>query len=196
MLGLHEYTSQLKESYEVLLDKPALLQSDYIFEIYQKAHQQLIQLFDALAAGQRVGVVKQHQSILEELKLYTQYTPDLSNDLPQQDSTSFEPISNIEPEPEVVATVENFSDSVDWAVLGQSVQQDRQYISSTQVNRNFDADLLDIFLEEAEELLEGIDTDLNIWVGEQENFAALNNLMRYLHTLKGEQIWFRQRILV
>ncbi len=34
MLGLHEYTSQLKESYEVLLDKPALLQSDYIFEIY------------------------------------------------------------------------------------------------------------------------------------------------------------------
>lgn len=36
MLGLHEYTSQLKESYEVLLDKPALLQSDYIFEIYQK----------------------------------------------------------------------------------------------------------------------------------------------------------------
>ncbi|MFX9420623.1 hypothetical protein ABTO45_22950, partial [Acinetobacter baumannii] len=92
------------------------------------------------------------------------------------DSTSFEPISNIEQEPEVVATVENFSDSVDWAVLGQSVQQDRQYISSTQVNRNFDADLLDIFLEEAEELLEGIDTDLNIWVGEQENFAALNNL--------------------
>ncbi|MEJ3702586.1 hypothetical protein, partial [Pseudomonas aeruginosa] len=91
--GLHEYTSQLKESYEVLLDKPTLLQSDYIFEIYQKAHQQLIQLFDALAAGQRVGIVKQHQSILEELKLYTQYTPDLSNDLPQQDSTSFEPIS-------------------------------------------------------------------------------------------------------
>ncbi|MDU5864671.1 MAG: Hpt domain-containing protein, partial [Acinetobacter sp.] len=70
-------------------------------------------------------------------------------------------------------------------VLSQSVQQDRQYISSTQVNQNFDPDLLDIFLEEADELLEGIDTDLNIWVGEQENFAALNNLMRYLHTLKG-----------
>ncbi|MBD1225404.1 hypothetical protein IDM32_11865 [Acinetobacter seifertii] len=36
MLGLHEYTSQLKDSYNVLLDKPVLLQSDYIFEIYQK----------------------------------------------------------------------------------------------------------------------------------------------------------------
>ncbi|MFI8144782.1 Hpt domain-containing protein [Acinetobacter sp. ABJ_C5_2] len=185
MLGLHEYTSQLKESYDVLLDKPVLLQSDYIFEIYQKAHQQLIQLFDALAAGQRVGIVKQHQSILEELKLYTLHTPSIENDLSQQDSISVEPLFNIEPELEAVVTLESLSDSADWTVLSQSVQQDRQYISSTQINRNFDADLLDIFLEEADELLEGIDTDLNIWVGEQENFAALNNLMRYLHTLKG-----------
>jgi chemosensory pili system protein ChpA (sensor histidine kinase/response regulator) len=30
-----------------------------------------------------------------------------------------------------------------------------------------------------------MDTDLNLWVNDQENFAALNNLMRYLHTLKG-----------
>lgn len=184
MLGLHEYTSQLKDSYHVLLDKPVLLQSDYIFEIYQKAHQQLIQLFDALAAGQRVGIVKQHQSILEELKLYTLHTPSIQNDLPHQNFTFDEPLFNTELEPEVI-TVENLSDSADWTVLSQSVQQDRQYISSVQVNRNFDPDLLDIFLEEADELLEGIDTDLNIWVGEQENFAALNNLMRYLHTLKG-----------
>ncbi|PTV56067.1 hybrid sensor histidine kinase/response regulator [Acinetobacter seifertii] len=184
MLGLHEYTSQLKDSYNVLLDKPVLLQSDYIFEIYQKAHQQLIQLFDALAAGQRVGIVKQHQSILEELKLYTLHTPSIQNDLPHQNFTFDEPLFNTELEPEVI-TVENLSDSADWTVLSQSVQQDRQYISSEQVNRNFDPDLLDIFLEEADELLEGIDTDLNIWVGEQENFAALNNLMRYLHTLKG-----------
>ncbi|KHO17312.1 chemotaxis protein CheY [Acinetobacter baumannii] len=184
MLGLHEYTSQLKNSYNVLLDKPVLLQSDYIFEIYQKAHQQLIQLFDALAAGQRVGIVKQHQSILEELKLYTLHTPSIQNDLPHQNFTFDEPLFNTELEPEVI-TVENLSDSADWTVLSQSVQQDRQYISSAEVNRNFDPDLLDIFLEEADELLEGIDTDLNIWVGEQENFAALNNLMRYLHTLKG-----------
>lgn len=187
MLGLHEYTSQLKDSYNVLLDKPVLLQSDYIFEIYQKAHQQLIQLFDALAAGQRVGIVKQHQSILEELKLYTLHTPSIQNDLSQQNFTFDESLFNIELESEVpeVIRVENSSDSADWTLLSQSVQQDRQYISSTQVNQNFDPDLLDIFLEEADELLEGMDTDLNIWINDQENFAALNNLMRYLHTLKG-----------
>ncbi|KAB0625286.1 hypothetical protein F7R25_38220, partial [Burkholderia stagnalis] len=49
----------------------------------------------------------------------------------------------------------------------------------------FDTDLLEIFLEEAEELLVGIDQDLNTWAKDQTNTASLNNLMRYLHTLKG-----------
>lgn len=174
MVGLYEYTNQLKESYDILLDRPDLLQSDYVFEIYQKAHQQLIQLFDALAAGQRVSIIEQHQNVLEELKLYTQHIPILN----------IEPTFNTEVEQTTnKPLIENvFTDQV---TIGQSVQLDRQFISSEHVNRHFDPDLLDIFLEEADELLEGMDTDLNIWVNDQENFAALNNLMRYLHTLKG-----------
>ncbi|RSO53623.1 hybrid sensor histidine kinase/response regulator [Acinetobacter lactucae] len=174
MIGLYEYTNQLKESYDILLERPDLLQSDYVFEIYQKAHQQLIQLFDALAAGQRVSIIEQHQNVLEELKLYTQHIPILN----------IEPTFNTEVEQTTnKPLIENvFTDQV---TIGQSVQLDRQFISSEHVNRHFDPDLLDIFLEEADELLEGMDTDLNIWVKDQENFAALNNLMRYLHTLKG-----------
>ena len=45
--------------------------------------------------------------------------------------------------------------------------------------------MLDIFLEEADELLVGIDADLNTWTADQQNVGALKNLMRYLHTLKG-----------
>ncbi|RSO37373.1 hybrid sensor histidine kinase/response regulator [Acinetobacter lactucae] len=174
MVGLYEYTNQLKDSYDILLERPDLLQSDYVFEIYQKAHQQLIQLFDALAAGQRVSIIEQHQNVLEELKLYTQHIPILN----------IEPTFNTEVEQTTnKPLIENvFTDQV---TIGQSVQLDRQFISSEHVNRHFDPDLLDIFLEEADELLEGMDTDLNIWVKDQENFAALNNLMRYLHTLKG-----------
>ncbi|MDD9318759.1 Hpt domain-containing protein [Acinetobacter lactucae] len=174
MVGLYEYTNQLKESYDILLERPDLLQSDYVFEIYQKAHQQLIQLFDALAAGQRVSIIEQHQNVLEELKLYTQHIPSLN----------VEPTFNSEVEQTTnEPLIENvFTDQI---TIGQSVQLDRQFISSEHLNRHFDPDLLDIFLEEADELLEGMDTDLNLWVNDQENFAALNNLMRYLHTLKG-----------
>jgi len=184
MVGLYEYTNQLKESYDILLDRPDLLQSDYIFEIYQKAHQQLIQLFDALAAGQRVSIIEQHQNVLEELKLYTQYIPNLNSESLETHQDVFEPLFDAEVEQTAnEPLIENvFTDQV---TIGQSVQLDRQFISSEHVNRHFDPDLLDIFLEEADELLEGMDTDLNLWVNDQQNFAALNNLMRYLHTLKG-----------
>jgi chemosensory pili system protein ChpA (sensor histidine kinase/response regulator) len=186
MVGLYEYTNQLKDSYKILLERPDLLQSDYIFEIYQKAHQQLIQLFDALAAGQRVSIIEQHQNVLEELKLYTQHIPSLNVEPLETHQEIIELTFNTEVEQttnEPLVSTENvFTDQI---LMSQSVQLDRQFISTEQVNRNFDPDLLDIFLEEADELLEGMDTDLNIWVNDQENFAALNNLMRYLHTLKG-----------
>ncbi len=186
MVGLYEYTNQLKDSYKVLLERPDLLQLDYVFEIYQKAHQQLIQLFDALAAGQRVSIIEQHQNVLEELKLYTQHIPSLNIEPLETHQEIIESTFNTEVEQttnEPLVSTENvFTDQI---LMSQSVQLDRQFISTEQVNCNFDPDLLDIFLEEADELLEGMDKDLNIWVNDQENFAALNNLMRYLHTLKG-----------
>lgn len=186
MVGLYEYTNQLKDSYDVLLDRPDLLQSDYVFEIYQKAHQQLIQLFDALAAGQRVSIIEQHQNILEELKLYTQYIPSLNSEPLERHQEVVESLFSADVEQTVnesLASIESVL--TDHVVMSQSVHLDRQFMSTEHVNRYFDPELLDIFLEEADELLEGMDTDLNIWVNDQENFAALNNLMRYLHTLKG-----------
>lgn len=47
-----------------------------------------------------------------------------------------------------------------------------------------EADILDIFLEEADDLLEGMEQALGRWDGEREN-GALDELLRILHTLKG-----------
>ncbi|MBJ9722711.1 Hpt domain-containing protein [Acinetobacter calcoaceticus] len=186
MVGLYEYTNQLKDSYDVLLGRPDLLQLDYVFEIYQKAHQQLIQLFDALAAGQRVSVIEQHQNVLEELKLYTQHIPSLNSEPLENHQEVVESLFSADVEQTAYeSSISIESELTDHVVMGQSIHLDRQFMSTEHVNRHFDPELLDIFLEEADELLEGIDTDLNIWVNDQENFAALNNLMRYLHTLKG-----------
>ncbi|MCU4564711.1 hybrid sensor histidine kinase/response regulator [Acinetobacter sp. WU_MDCI_Abxc222] len=186
MIGLYEYTNQLKDSYGILLDRPDLLQSDYVFEIYQKAHQQLIQLFDALAAGQRVSIIEQHQNVLEELKLYTQHIPSLNFEPFESQQKVIELSFNTDAEHSLnESPMSSENELTDHDLIGQSVQMDRQFMLTEHVNRHFDPDLLDIFLEEADELLEGMDTDLNIWINDQENFAALNNLMRYLHTLKG-----------
>ena len=71
-VGLHRYTEQLQESYQMLQQEPTQLDDD-IFEIYDQAHQQFIQLFDALAAGQRVGLDEQHQHTLDGLILCIQH---------------------------------------------------------------------------------------------------------------------------
>nr|WP_294977469.1 Hpt domain-containing protein [uncultured Pseudomonas sp.] len=47
-----------------------------------------------------------------------------------------------------------------------------------------EADILDIFLEEADDLLESMEQALGRWDGEREN-GALDELLRILHTLKG-----------
>ena len=48
-----------------------------------------------------------------------------------------------------------------------------------------DDDILPIFLEETEELLEGIDQSILDWTGSTETAEHLDNLLRQLHTLKG-----------
>lgn len=52
--GIHEFTADLKSTYDALLEKPVLLNSDYAYELFAQAHQEFIHLFDTLAAGQRV----------------------------------------------------------------------------------------------------------------------------------------------
>lgn len=48
-----------------------------------------------------------------------------------------------------------------------------------------DTDILNIFLEESEELIENMDEDISIWERDLQNTTVLKNLFRYLHTLKG-----------
>ncbi len=172
-IGMYQYTSLLRSSYQDLIFKPSLLNLDYAFELYHQVHQQFIQLFDTLAAGQRVTLTKTHESVLNELSLFTQQNIDFL----EQTSTD---VMDTVPE-----TVQDSASGLDIADLSAQFALDKQQLQSDEANSDFDPDLLDIFLEEADELLVGIDTDLNTWTADHKNVGALKNLMRYLHTLKG-----------
>ncbi|KAF1055955.1 MAG: Chemotaxis protein CheA [Pseudomonas delhiensis] len=52
------------------------------------------------------------------------------------------------------------------------------------VDDDVSAEILDIFLEEADDLLEGLEQALGRWDAEQDN-GALDEMLRVLHTLKG-----------
>ncbi|MZR63156.1 Hpt domain-containing protein [Alcanivorax sp. DP30] len=48
-----------------------------------------------------------------------------------------------------------------------------------------DPELVEIFLEEADEILESAGNSLELWIGQQDNLIELQSLQRDLHTLKG-----------
>ncbi|MGE4317188.1 Hpt domain-containing protein [Acinetobacter sp.] len=172
-MGIHQFTNELKSGYEALILKPELLNIDYAYDLFGQAHQEFIHLFDTLAAGQRVILTADVQKVLNDLTAFVQ------QDLEQ--FAAHEPSAAMQAE--VLATPA--SGSLDLAQISQKIRSDREQMHAADANRDFDEDLLGIFLEEAEELLGGIDQDLNTWSKDPSDTAALNNLMRYLHTLKG-----------
>lgn len=54
-----------------------------------------------------------------------------------------------------------------------------------ELDEDVDPEVAAIFLEEAEELLEGIDESINAWSESDGSQSDLNNLLRHLHTIKG-----------
>ena len=166
-IGIHQFTHELKLSYETLVLKPELLNLDYAYELFAQAHQEFIHLFDTLAAGQRVILSADVQKVLNDLSAFV-----------QQDFEQFDEVAAPVATSTLVAIV-------DLAQISQKIRSARAEMHAADANHDFDTDLLEIFLEEAEELLVGIDQDLNTWAKDQTNTASLNNLMRYLHTLKG-----------
>lgn len=85
---------------------------------------------------------------MDELKLYTQHIPSLNVEPLETHQEIIESTFNTEVEQttnEPLVSAENvFTDQI---LMSRSVQLDRQFISTEQVNRNFDPDLLDIFLK-------------------------------------------------
>ena len=172
--GIHAFTAELKQGYDVLVEKPELMNLNYAYELFAQAHQEFIHLFDTLAAGQRVVLNAEAQKLLSELSAFVQQDV-------EQAAVHAQP-----QEAQAVLEVEAAVPAgVDYAQLSQRIAAERAQLQSAEANKDFDEDLLAIFLEEADELLSGIDDDLSTWAKDQSNIGALNNLMRYLHTLKG-----------
>jgi chemotaxis protein histidine kinase CheA/ActR/RegA family two-component response regulator len=176
--GIHDFSLALKGGYEQVIAQADLLNTDYAFEIFSKAHQEFIHLFDTLASGQRVSLSDSTQAILQELHDYVFQNIETHSVIETESNTR-----QAESAVEVLAEA-NSVESVNNYVLNQ-INLDKQNIDSAQSQHEFDADVLDIFIEEADELLVGMDHDLNTWSSRPDDTTALNNLMRYLHTLKG-----------
>src|SRR5690606_12881629 len=157
-------------AYQSLIEKPELLHADYGYELFAQAHQEFIHLFDTLAAGQRVVLSEEVQRFLNELTAFVQQDIEAvaATTTPEAQVVA-EPVATVEDKAAVANTT-----AVDFAQLSQRIQLDHQQMQAADANNDFDEDLLGIFIEEAEELLVGIDQDLSTLTRDQTNTSALN----------------------
>lgn len=179
--GIHDFIQILDKCYQTLLAKPTLLNIDYAYELFAQAHQEFIYLFDTLAAGQRISLSAPAEQVLQNLTAFVQQDLEIFD--PVEENLSVENTSELEAD--LTAKSSHQVAAVNFATLSKRLHSDAKLVDVDEANRQFDEDLLDIFLEEADELLMGMDQDVHTWSSDQSNTAALNNLMRYLHTLKG-----------
>ncbi|HEX5381301.1 MAG TPA: Hpt domain-containing protein [Acinetobacter sp.] len=179
--GIHDFIQILDKCYQTLLAKPTLLNIDYAYELFAQAHQEFIYLFDTLAAGQRISLSAPAEQVLQNLTAFVQQDLEIFD--PVEENLSVENTSELEAD--LTAESGHQVAAVNFATLSKRLHSDAKLVDVDEANRQFDEDLLDIFLEEADELLMGMDQDVHTWSSDQSNTAALNNLMRYLHTLKG-----------
>ena len=57
--------------------------------------------------------------------------------------------------------------------------------SDTQLPEDADPEIVAIFFEEADEIMETLDASIHDWIADRDNVLYLENLLRALHTLKG-----------
>jgi chemosensory pili system protein ChpA (sensor histidine kinase/response regulator) len=154
----------LQQTYEHLVKYPALLSEDHaaLTDDLWDAHTALTRMFDELAASLQVQPV---QAVIERLQ-------DWQKQIPVQqvlsESLLFENLSAPEIVPPKV-----------------QVEMTSAVVLSYPVDHENDAELLEVFMEEAEELVQDIDQSFTAWAADSTNNEPLKALQRHLHTLKG-----------
>ncbi len=130
---------------------------EFVIATLGAAHEQLVSMFDHIASGLSV---ESAADIIQILK-------------------------TLEP-----AEAQELADVLDTEDTGELAEAPDQESTPTPAGTllpedDVDPDILPIFLEEADELLEGIDQSILEWSEDSGALGNLDNLLRHLHTLKG-----------
>ena len=122
---------------QISRDPQSSLANEALMEALANAHDELINIFDTLAACQTVGA---NGELIQKL--------------------------------------------TDWSAIAVETAQ-KVVRPAAEIDDGADAELLSIFLEEGEEVLQAADDEFQSWKQDPENKQALRALQRHLHTLKG-----------
>lgn len=189
-----ELSGRLRQLYEVALDGP-LQQEDGLYEVLLDGHDQLLDMVDAVAVGQNLK--PESEDLRQRL-----------DQLFEQAATSFEEPEQhqelADPSEDLVADEQQDAAEEVQAPLSEEVEPDQQQSAAdtpeaspaaqehvvpeednSEDTAEVDLEVFEIFVEEADELLEEIDEAVHEWQLDWDDHSHVEVLKRALHTLKG-----------
>ena len=174
-----ELADLLNELYSEIQLVPRIANLSTLVECLLTAHESLLNMMDYLAAGQSLSadneVLAQIKDTIlsltnvEEVEEPSLPELDLDLDLDLQPS-----------ELEAALTADN-SQNINSVLTVDELPE----LELGDTDEEVDAELLEIFLEEAQEIMEAAGVALQRWQSEPENLRDVAELQRELHTLKG-----------
>jgi chemosensory pili system protein ChpA (sensor histidine kinase/response regulator) len=163
--AIGDLTHELEDLYEGL-NLGKLSATNQLFELLHICHDRLSDMVNGLKQGKKI---KTAPELITAIQLYIAGE---SLDLPQGNT-------------EVAADglIEELT-AVSTATIELSADQPES-ITVKQMAIEADAEIVEIFMEEAEELMEELETHIQAWQGEVDNSDHNEAIQRVLHTLKG-----------
>ena len=159
----------LADSYHYLTDAPQASDDSHIQAALLAAHTHLVALFDSLAGRMSFKV---NQSILDDLQAAI-------SSHRQRHAGELAATSKSDAESKALLSVA--SEAMDVQPVVESISVEELQLEAV----NTDVELLEIFLEEAQELDSAIAQTFNQWRQDVADISTLKILQRHLHTIKG-----------
>ncbi|MAD44486.1 MAG: hybrid sensor histidine kinase/response regulator [Oceanospirillaceae bacterium] len=139
------------------------------------AHETILSMMDCLAAGQETQPATE---LIETIRDWQLGADDNAiADLPDVDEVSMDELSASEPE--LTPSVSGASYDDEPVSAAENEQPPLPTLEEG------DDEILDIFLEEAQEISESVESAIQQWRNDPENLVHVAQLQRELHTLKG-----------
>ncbi|MFT5594705.1 MAG: chemosensory pili system protein ChpA (sensor histidine kinase/response regulator) [Oceanicoccus sp.] len=137
------------------VEQAAIAANDPFIDVIKEGHEGLLNMMDMVAAS---------QAVVPETELVKQLTRTVNNaDVAARET-------------EIFKSSEDNAIELDLPIID---------VAPAQAQSDIDPELLDIFLEEAQELVDSISGSLDAWQNDKDNLLEVAELQRDLHTFKG-----------
>ena len=157
------------------VEESSLAVSERFFDEAASGHEALIDMLDQVAAGQEVDARPERIEALRDL-LDQALDPGAMGVIKSDGSTRALSITELNAATEHLATQLCDDSPTSTEALSKSEKEP---------NSELDEEIVEIFLEEAVDILDSAGHALHRWLGDPENPVPLSSLQRDLHTLKG-----------